>query len=511
MATYTRSHSLVLARLIRVGHRLRDWISPAPRRRRRLELAWTEEDRGHIEGRALAASPREGAVVAFCHKSTGATRDTFIVAEPILPRAGDLGYARGAVVTITSQYWNRVIDSLGTRPAGTGVAVLHTHPGRGIPEWSADDQSADTELAHFLFGNGFLTPHAPLVSLVASHTDVCGRLLARDGRSECVTMTPIERVRTLSQSTIVCRSTVDRADGWRNSAVPAAADRSVRVFGKDGQRQLADLHIAFVGNGGVGSICGEHLARWGVGTISTWDPDRIEDVNINRSGVFTFADARRKRFKARTLAEALQTFSLVRTLRTAWSARDVREPQELPRLLDADLIVSLVDDARPRHFLNRVAIAHYIPMLDGGNVIRSTAENDADAETATVEAAGARISVVVPGGPCLWCAGHLTAPRLSLAYRSDADKAADRARGYVEHLGPEHAPSVMPINAVTAALLELRLMDLVFRLSGRAVSEVYLDVLSGSLDELPRVRRATCRQCGHWTGLGDLAELPHIE
>ena len=67
------------------------------------------------------------------------------------------------------------------------------------------------------------------------------------------------------------------------------------------------------------------------------------------------------------------------------------------------------------------------------------------------------------------------------------------------------------VNAATAALLELRLMDLVFRMSRRPVAEVYLDVLNGSLDELPRSRQGNCRQCGPSTGLGDLAKLPHIE
>jgi hypothetical protein len=495
----------------RVVRAVRTWWTPVRRHPRRLELAWTESDRAAVEGRALAAAPREGGIVAFCHRSTGTTRETVIVGTPLIPIPGDLGYARGAVVTITSQYWNRVIDALRDQPEGTGVVVLHTHPGADTPEWSSDDQKADRSLASFLFGEGFVPAHAPLVSLVASHTDLRGRMLTYDATSGSVTMTPIQRVRTISLSQISLVSTADRAEVGPESAVPAAADRSVRVFGKAGQRQLADLHVALVGTGGVGSICGEHLARWGVGTVSTWDPDHIEDVNINRSGVYTWADARKRLLKARTLAEALETFSLVRTIRTFWSASDIRQARELPRLLDADIIVSLVDDARPRHFLNQLAGAHYIPVIDAGNVVRSTAEDDAEAETAEIEGAAVRISVIVPGGPCLWCAGHITPYRLGLAYRSDADKAADRARGYVEHLGPEHAPSVMPINAATAALLELRLMDLMFRLSRRPVAEVYLDVLNGSLDELPRSRRANCRQCGPSTGLGDLAKLPHIE
>jgi hypothetical protein len=87
--------------------------------------------------------------------------------------------------------------------------------------------------------------------------------------------------------------------------------------------------------------------------------------------------------------------------------------------------------------------------------------------------------------------------------------AADRARGYVEHLGPEHAPSVIPMNAITAALVELRLQDLLYGLSGRPVSEVYFDLIGGTLNELPRERVTGCRHCELVEGLGDSAKLPH--
>jgi hypothetical protein len=170
-----------------------------------------------------------------------------------------------------------------------------------------------------------------------------------------------------------------------------------------------------------------------------------------------------------------------------------------------------VDDVRVRNFVNAVAFAHFIPVLDAGNVIRSTAENDVNADAPTVEAGAARVSVLVPGGPCLCCADHINPKKLSIAYRSETDIAADRARGYVEHLGPEHAPSVMPMSAMTAALVELRLQDLLYRLSGRSVSEVYYDLIGGTLDELPRERVAGCRHCEQLEGLGDSAELLHSD
>lgn len=483
-----------------------------PPAHRRLEVAWTVADRQRMEGTALTAAPREGAVVALCRWSTGATRDTALIMNPLAPGAGDLKYDRGGfVVTVTAHYWNRALDGLADLGPGAGLAVLHTHPGSGIPEWSSDDDQADTELARFLFGEGFLALDVPLVSIVASHTEVRGRALSLTEPDRAVVMRPIERIRTLGPDRLRITSTPDRV--WRAGEleVPAHADRSVRVFGKEGQRLLADIHTAHVGVGGVGSLVAEQVARWGIGRLSVWDPDIVKDVNVNRSSVFTFLDAYLRRLKAEALARALPSFALVRKVAVRWSASDVRQRKELPALLDADVIVMLVDDARPRHFVNRVAYAHYIPVLDGGNVIRSTAQDDAHADSAVVEGGAVRVSFLNPDGPCIWCAGHLDSERLSLAFRSEADKAADRARGYVEHLGPEHAPSVMPINSMTAALLECRLQDILFGLSGRSVPEVHFDVLGGTLDELPRERRTDCRQCARWQGRGDRAELPFVD
>lgn len=479
---------------------------------RRLEVAWTVADRQRMEGTALAAAPREGAVVALCRWSTGATRDTALIMDPLAPGAGDLKYDRGGfVVTVTAHYWNRALDALPDLGPGVGLAVLHTHPGSGIPEWSTDDNQADTELARFLFGEGFLALDVPLVSLVASHTEVRGRALSVNQTNRAVVMRPIERIRTLGPERLRITSTADRVWGKGELKVPAHADRSVRVLGKEGQRLLADIHTAHVGVGGVGSLVAEQVARWGIGRLSVWDPDIVKDVNVNRSSVFTFRDAYLRRLKVKALARALPSFALVRKIAIRWSASDVRQRKELAALLDADLIVMLVDDPRARHFVNRVAYAHYIPVLDGGNVIRSTAQDDAHANSAVVEGGAVRVSFLTPDGPCIWCAGHLDPERLSLAFRSEADKAADRARGYVEHLGPEHAPSVMPINSMTAALLQCRLQDIFFGLSGRSIPEVHFDVLGGSLDELPRGRRKDCRQCARWQGRADRAELPFVD
>lgn len=67
------------------------------------------------------------------------------------------------------------------------------------------------------------------------------------------------------------------------------------------------------------------------------------------------------------------------------------------------------------------------------------------------------------------------------------------------------------MNSMTAALLMSRFQELLFGLPRRAVPEVYFDLLGGTLDEPPQVRRSGCRECGRWKERGDGAELPFAE
>jgi hypothetical protein len=484
---------------------------PSANPQRRREIAWTSTTCAETWGHALTFAPREGAVIAFARRSTGKTRTTLLVQKPLMPGAGDLRHTQFGNVSLTAQYLNRALDELADADRNLGICILHTHPdGMGAPIWSSTDDQTDAMLGQYFFGHSFLALGAPLVSLVASKGTLRGREVVWNTSTRVADFKPIDRVRQLDGRFLEIQSMADRC-GITASDIPMHADRALRVFGREGQRLLADLHVAIVGTGGVGSMVAEHLARWGIGEISLWDPDVVKDVNINRSGVFTFEDATKQRKKVDVVAEALPKFALRRDIRVNQSDRDARMSSELPALLDADLIVCEVDDARPRHFLNRLAYAHYIPVIDGANVIRSTAEDNPEAETAMVESGAARVNTIGPGHACLWCTGYLDARRLALAFRPEAEKAADRARGYVEGLGPEHAPSVMPMNTMTAALVEIRIQDLLFKLGSKTVTEMYFDVLANITDTLPRPRDLRCRQCAAWEGCGDTSELPYAD
>ena len=66
------------------------------------------------------------------------------------------------------------------------------------------------------------------------------------------------------------------------AAIPAAWDRTARLFGAAAMRKLAASHVAVFGLGGVGSYAVEGLARSGVGRFTLVDFDEVCVTNINR-------------------------------------------------------------------------------------------------------------------------------------------------------------------------------------------------------------------------------------
>jgi len=58
--------------------------------------------------------------------------------------------------------------------------------------------------------------------------------------------------------------------------------RQKRLVGEDGQKKLAESHVAVFGIGGVGGYAAEAIARAGVGTITLVDSDVVTQSNVNR-------------------------------------------------------------------------------------------------------------------------------------------------------------------------------------------------------------------------------------
>ena len=122
-----------------------------------------------------------------------------------------------------------------------------------------------------------------------------------------------------------------------------ATSRLEPLYGKDGLARVQASCVAVFGLGGVGASCVEALARGGVGALVLFDPDTVQESNINRQAIaFMSTVGRRKADVMRAMVADINPAARVEAHARFVLAADV------PALLDgpcakADCIVDAID------------------------------------------------------------------------------------------------------------------------------------------------------------------------
>jgi molybdopterin/thiamine biosynthesis adenylyltransferase len=217
-------------------------------------------------------------------------------------------------------------------------------------------------------------------------------------------------------------------------------DRQVRAWGAHGQAAIAAARVVIVGAGGTGSHVLVQLAHLGVRDLLLIDPDRVEASNLPRLLGATAADV--GRLKAEVLAGAARAISPAAAVRAIGaSVLDVD-----PGLLaEADVIFCCTDGHGSRALLTEIAQQFCVPVIDlGVEIVPSPGGTRA----------GGGVRILRPGEGCLHCAGTLDPGLVREEYLPDADREAERNRGYLRGAA-EPAPSVVALNGVAASLAVL--------------------------------------------------------
>lgn len=336
---------------------------------------------------------QEDLTFAYWRPSRGRRRYSALLFQLALPRDGER-ILQGNVA-FTPEYLTRVLDDC---PAGSGIALLHSHLGPGWQGMSDDDIIAERDR---LAGVIATRTKLPLVGLTwGTDGTWSGRLWFRVDRHR------YER-RWVSTVRVAGRC-LRLSYNPRLRPLPSASESQVAtrsVWGEAAQSDLVRAHVGIVGLGSVGSIVSEALSRTGIQQITLIDHDHIEERNLDRT-----LGARREDVRQNTPKVEVAT-RIARESHTAdhFEIRpipcSVLEPQGLEAALDCDVIVSCVDKPWPRDVLNRLAYLHCIPVIDGGIF-------------ALVSPAGSlvhvdwRIHTLGPTRACLYC--------LRAQFRSDA-------------------------------------------------------------------------------------------
>ncbi|WP_244502124.1 ThiF family adenylyltransferase [Terriglobus roseus] len=155
----------------------------------------------------------------------------------------------------------------------------------------------------------------------------------------------------------------DRADAPK---IGSGDDRYSRqrlfpFIGEEGQRRLANSHVALVGCGATGAASAGLLARAGVGHLTIIDRDFVEPSNLQRQMLFTEDDAREALPKAEAARRRLLTINSEVTV-TAHIA-DLTPANALTLLGGAGVILDATDNFETRYLLNDYAVKTGTPWI----------------------------------------------------------------------------------------------------------------------------------------------------
>lgn len=314
-------------------------------------------------------------------------------------------------------YWRAVLQ-------GYSIVVdCHDHHMATTANFSGTDDRDDLGAAEFF--NVILSACLPVgqpictASLLLARSDWAARHVSyrKPGTPEFVAMT----VDIIGERFSRYHQDYD----WQ--AYPEEA-RHAAMISSSQMTTIHSLHVVIVGAGGTGSIAIETLGRSGFRHITCIDGDLIESSNLNRFQGAAPSDVGRG--KAEFLAARAR--SLFPSGHFESVPGDAFSERAIAALGSADLIVSCVDNAETRWWLNRFAVQFLIPYFDCGVLI--------DTNPLIFHS---RVNSVIPGlSRCGHCSDIEFIPRKQPDGFLDAQTlAAQRAAGYARTDAPEQAPS----------------------------------------------------------------------
>lgn len=316
-----------------------------------------------------------------------------------------------------------------------GVLKVHSHPG-GSNRFSRLDDAADREL------------FAGVAALLGDDVPNASMILVPDGRAVAREVTGAGAFRPVLRTMIVGDDIVSHGAAEALIA-PGFATRTLQAFGEKTYAALRGLRVAVVGCSGTGCHVIEALVRLGVGEVVLVDPDRIDELNLDR---ITFA--RRPdigRLKVERAAELIEELEL--GTRVTAMPRNLIDPDVVRALSVCDVVFGCMDGAEGRHALNRLATFYSLPYFDLGVRL------DADGAGGVSQVCGG-VHYVQPGGSSLVSRGVITLEEVrveGLRRANPAEYEAQRRDRYIHGVDVDR-PAVIALNGHVAHLAVIELL-----------------------------------------------------
>ena len=373
---------------------------------------------------------QEDLCFALWRSSTGVNRKAAIVYGIILPKEGERNLTGNA--SFTHEYAGRAIVE--ARRQNAGLAFMHSHPKSGWQDLSHLDEMAE-RIA--------LAPAARATgrSLVGMTVGSDGYWSARfwefrNGKPHCRWC---EKVRLVGPKSYKLQFNDNIVQPMPRRE---ALRRTYDSWGISAQNDISRMRVGIVGLGSVGCIVAETIARIGVRQITLFDPDRVEEHNLDRLLYGTSKDIGKLKVdlaKTRMELSATAEGAAINAI-----SKSIKDRDAFNEMLDCDIILSCVDRPVARDILNYVANAHLIPVIDCGVAIRKNRKQD------TLEGAHWRAHIITPYHQCLRCNRQYNTGMVSVELDGSLDNPS-----YISALPDEDIPwnqNVFPFSLGVAAL-----------------------------------------------------------
>lgn len=424
---------------------------------------------------------------ALWRPSTGATRQSALIFQIVLPQEGERHLNGNA--SFEPDYLTRVVKLAISRKVG--LAFMHNHLSEGWQDMSNPDVIAERDRI------------APLARV--SGLPLVGMTLGTDGawsarfwnwnghrfiRCWC------DKVRVIGHRLQITYNDKLLPPPGRRRVLR----RTVDTWGEVRQRHIARLRVGVIGVGSVGCMVAEALARMGVGSLVLIDPDRVKPHNLDR--LLYAVEDNIGEYKANLAARHLRRNATARAFSVETYLCSVQQYPAYSAALDCDVLFSAVDRPLPKDLINRIAYAHCIPVISGGIRIENK-------PSGTLANALWSVNVVGPQRRCLRCDGQYTSSDVTMELDGSLDD-----HTYTRGTGNDRAPTnqnVFPFSANVASFMVIEMARLV-------VAEKWWPDIGGKQDYsliLGRLRfyRGKCGEHCSITGitmLGDHYRYPFL-
>lgn len=323
----------------------------------------TDETHKQLFDHLIRVDGDEDLCFATYKPSTGSKRFTGILSQVILPKKGERKVHGN--VGFMPRYFERALGIAEKR--GEGLVFLHSHPSSGWQSMSKDDEIAETRMSP----TAYAVTGLPLLGLtLGTDGSWSARFWLKDrsvrrkyDRQWC------ESVRVLGKSLKVT---------FNDNILKPHFDskkqlRTISAWGLQSQEDLSRLRIGIVGLGSVGSIVAEILARTGFSNFTLIDFDSVEEKNLDRLTNVFKSDIGRAKVLA--VKKGIVRSATSPKLTIECCEYSICEKEGYETALNCDILFSCVDRPWGRQVLNVASYAHYIPVIDGGIMVRTNRKN----------------------------------------------------------------------------------------------------------------------------------------